>query len=461
MQKNKFLIIFSIAILIVSITIELKAEELTLKDTANYLLKNSSQLKNATNDIELSNLDLNLAKKGLSPEVTLQASYTRLGEAPETPTEYVFLETGTTEFQGFTVPKYQLIPVEFEEVSQDNYNTTLSVNKPLYLGGKVKNSIKLSEKVVDLNKLRYEQTLNNTLNNLIQAYFNVLIKEDLVDIQKNSLILVNSHLENVRKNYEAGLVIKSDLNQVKIEVNKTKQSILSAENDLKIAKKRLADLLKLDSNDYTLKKPEIPKFNKELDFLLEKAYRNRFEVRSILLNQEIQDINKKLENTLYKPSFFLRGNYSFEGSNLDFNNGNLTMTVSGSIPLYDGNKSKIKQKKIELEKKSLDNNLSQIKDSIATEVMAALYKIDQNYESFNIAKENEQQAVENYNQAVNRYKNGVKTSLDVIRAETNLKQIRISKNQTYKQYLISIYNLLYQTGTLNNYFEEVILNESK
>ena len=411
------------------LTVTVTAEEMTLEQAVQQFVNNSNQLENTKRDIKSSELDLELAKKGLAPEVTLQTSYTRLGEAPLSPSKYLFTPLSQqNRYVG------ELIPIEFEEQPQDNYNTTLTLNKPLYLGGQVRNSVNLSEKAVQLNNLKYEQSLNDNLNAVVQSYFNVLIKESLVEIQKNSLKLVQSHLDSVQKNYEAGLVVKSDVNEVKIEENKTKQSIMTAENDLKIAKKRLADLLELDNTDFSLKQPSIPELEEKLQSQLDKAYANRFEMKSLEINQEMKDINKEMEDNLFKPSFFLRGNYSFQGSDLSFDNGSFSVTLSGQVSLYDGNKSDLKQEKVDLEKANIDNNKEQLKKNIETEIMAALYKIDENRESLEIARQNEEQALENYNQAVKRYENGVGTSLDVLRAETNLSQIQISKNQTHYQY---------------------------
>ncbi|HKL13353.1 MAG TPA: TolC family protein [Halanaerobiales bacterium] len=461
MRKSKILITVFTLLIITTTVFTAAAEELSLEQAVQKFVNNSNQLENAKRDIKSSELDLELAKKGLAPEVTLQTSYTRLTEAPEAPSEYVLQPSGQTTLFGQPLPKYKFIPVTFEEQPQDNYNTTLTLNKPLYLGGQVRNSVNLSEKAVQLNNLKYEQSLNDNLNAVVQSYFNVLIKESLVEIQKNSLKLVQSHLDSVQKNYEAGLVVKSDVNEVKIEENKTKQSIMTAENDLKIAKKRLADLLELDNTDFSLKQPSIPELEEKLQSQLDKAYANRFEMKSLEINQEMKDINKEMEDNLFKPSFFLRGNYSFQGSDLSFDNGSFSVTLSGQVSLYDGNKSDLKQEKVDLEKANIDNNKEQLKKNIETEIMAALYKIDENRESLEIARQNEEQALENYNQAVKRYENGVGTSLDVLRAETNLSQIQISKNQTHYQYIMSIYSLLHKTGTLNNYFEEVIQSENQ
>lgn len=459
MKNKKFVIIILMLILVTGFTANIRAAEMSLEEAVKHFVDNSSQLENARRDTEVSELDLEVTKKGLAPEVTLQSSYTRLGEAPLSPSKYLFQGIEDPTQPGTFVGEMR--PIEFEEQSQDNYSTTLTINKPLYLGGQVRNGTKLSNKAVQLNELKYEQTLNNNLNSVIQAYFNVLIKEGLLEIQRNSLELVENHLDNVQKNYEAGLVVKSNVNEVKIEVNKTKQSILTAENDLKIAKKRLADLLELEDTDFTLEQPDIPEVEEDLQAQLDKAYQNKFELKSLELNQEMKNINKEMEDNLYKPSFFLRGNYSFEGDSLDFSDGNFSITLSGSVTLYDGNKSGLKQKKVDLEKENLENNEKQLRKNIETEIMQALYKIDENRESLEIDNQNEEQAEENYQQAVDRFENGVGTSLEVLRAETNLKQIRVSKNQTHYQYIMSLYNLMHKTGTLNKYFEDVIQDEIK
>ncbi|MGM0445649.1 MAG: TolC family protein [Bacillota bacterium] len=457
MYNKKIYVVLITLLIITVVSFNISAEELSLNEAVTTFIENSSQLENVKKDILGSEIDLQLAKKGKAFEVNLQSSYTRMGEAPQTPSRYLYesVQVGPNSFVG------EMYPIEFEELSKNNYNTSLSISKPLYLGGKVKNSIELSERSVKINELKYEQTLNQNLNAVIQSYFNVLIKESVLSIQKSSLELVKSHLETVQKNYQAGLVIQSDVNEVQIELNKTRQSILTAENELKVAKKRFADLLELKDTDFTLQQPESIDIEENLDTQLDKAYNNRFEVLSLALNKEMQEINKKLEDTLYKPSLMLQGNYSFQGDSIDFSDGEFSLTLSGSLPLYDGNKSNLNQQKIDIEQSKLDNNEKQLKDNIETEIMAALYKIDENRESLEIADQNEKQALENLNQAQKRFENGVGTSRDVLRAETNLKQIQISKNQTYYQYLMSKYNLLNQTGTLNKYFGEVVYNENK
>ncbi len=458
MYNKKIYIVLVTLLMITVVSFNISAEELNLNQAVDTFIENSSQLENAKKDIQSSEIDLKLAKKGKAFDINLQSSYTRLGEAPKQPILYEF-----NLFPGDEPGEYQgtMKPIETIDLSKDNYSTSLSISKPLYLGGKVKNSIELSKRSVRLNELKYEQSLNQNLNAVVQSYFNVLIKESILSIQKSSLELVKSHLETVQKNYEAGLVIQSDVNEVQIELNKTRQSIITAENELKVAKKRFADLLELEDTDFTLQEPQSIDIEENLDTQLDKAYNNRFEVLSLSLNKEMQEFNKKLEDTLYKPSFVLQGNYSSQGDSIDFTDGDFSVTLSGSVSLYDGNKSKLKQDKIDIEQSKIDNNEKQLKNNIETEIMAALYKIDENRESLEIANQNEKQALENLDQAQRRFENGVGTSREVLRAETNLNQIQISKNQTYYQYLMSKYNLLYQTGTLNKYFEEVVNNESK
>lgn len=462
-MKNKsiFYIFICLLFILLSINFNIAAEEISLNRAVKLLKTSSSQLDNVLRDIESAEIDLKLAEKGLAAEVTLQTSYTRLDEAPQSPTEYVLSPTGKINFQGSEVNKYRFIPVTFEKLSQDNYRASLTINKPLYLGGQVKNAVKLSEKAVQLSKLNYEKTLNDRINSIIQAYFNVLIKDSLLSVQKNSLKLVQEHLDNVIKNYEAGIAIKSDVNEVEIELNKSKQSLYQSENELKIAKKRLAELLNLSNLDFSLIEPKLPELKEELNFHLQRAYNNSFELQSLLLKQKMNDINKEMEDKLFKPSFFLNGNYTIQGDKLDLDQGDFNITLSGSVTLYDGNKSKLNIRKINLEEASLKNNQKQLKNNIETEIMAALYKIDENKKNLKIAEKNKIHALENYNQAVNSFNNGVVSSLDVLRAETNLNQIKISKNQTYYQYMMSVYKLLYQTGTLNNYFEEVIQSENR
>ena len=451
MKKIKFSLLI-IALLISSFfTMTAAAEEnieISLTEAAEIMLENNRQLQNSRQNIEKAEKDVELSGRGYYPTVNLQSSYTKM-------------ESGqmTIDFQKLSDPTYNFFQDGFPmtETPDQNYNTSLSLNQPLYLGGRVRIGEDISELGQEMSRIEYQKQLDQTLFNLVQSYYGVLQAQGMVEIRQNALDVVNEHLRIVKVNTEAGTSLRQDLLQTQIEQRKAEEDLIAAENQLQIARKRLAQLLGDSSKNYAVSTPEKnPDPETELDKLINIALEKRAELKSLQINQQMLEKQKELEGNPYRPQISLNGSYNWQGSELDFSEGSWNITLSGSISLYDGGKANLKEEKKEIEASNLENSKTDLEESIKIEIEDTLLSLNHSKEMINLEQLSLENAEENLELANKSYQAGVGTNIDVINAQTSYKQAQISLLQAEYDYEINLFKLLYNTGRISELFKDVI-----
>jgi len=438
-------------LLLLFVQVVLAEEELTLKEALNIGFEQNSQLKNSLIDKEKAITDLQLAKRYLWPEISIQSTYTKMGIPPKTPIKYNIIPSPNP-----AIDEYSLLPTEYQELSADNYNTAISIRQPIYTGGQALAGIKLAKKGVELSSNQYNKQISDTFYQIIQSYYNILRAKTIVAIQKSALQVVEEHKRIVKVNIEAGMSIKSDLLSIEIERRRLSQSLQEAENNLLLARKRLAIILKIEPEKIKLVEPEItPVIKLSKEEIYQQAFSNRTEFKSLAISSEMTRINKELKSIIYRPAVFLNGNYSWQSDELSFDDGSWNINLTASMPLFDGGKAKKEEKKFSLELEKLEESKNSLQDNIRLEIDSILLAIEQAEKSMKLEKSSVENAHENLRIANKRYKIGVGTNVDVINAQNNLQQSKIRMLQAEYNYNLKFFELLYNTGKLTSYCREV------
>ncbi|CCU80178.1 hypothetical protein HSACCH_01912 [Halanaerobium saccharolyticum subsp. saccharolyticum DSM 6643] len=436
-NKTKLISLFLIFLVIFSTSTVLAAEELNLEKAVKLLIEENRTLKNARKDIETAEKDIDLAVRSYFPTLDLRTSYTKLDEGP----------------QSFDFEK--LSPVEG---SDENYSTSISLTQPIWMGGRVSMQKEIAGYGLEIARSKYEQSLEDQIFSLVQAYYGVLQAQGMVEIRQEALDIVNEHLRVVKNNLDAGIAIRRDLLQSQIEQRNAEEDLTAAENDLKIAQRRLAQLLSTNQK-YSLTQPAI-NFNLALeqDKLFQTAVENDQQLLILELNKEIVKLNQKLEGQYYRPNVSLNGSYDWQGEEF-MDEKSWSMTLGVNVPLYDGGKGSINAEKQEKELEKIANNRKDLVENIDIEVEDSILTVKETEEAIELEQLSLENAEENLEIANKSYEAGVVSNTEVIDAQATYNQAKTSLLQTEYKYEIELFRTLYKSGRLRENFEDVINNE--
>lgn len=430
-KKNTAITLLLLMILFVFSSSVIAAENLELEEAVKLLIEENRTLKNARQDIDNAEKDEDLAVRSYFPTLDLQSSYTKMDEPS-------ILSTGVQ--------------------SDENYSTSISLTQPIWTGGKVSMQKEIAGYGLEIARTEYEKTVEDQIFSLIQAYYGVLQAEGMVEIREEALDTVNEHLRVVKNNLEAGIAIRRDLLQSQIEQRNAEEELTAAKNDLKIARRRLAQLLNAEVQ-YSVKKPET-KFNFSLDQdqLFKTAVENDAQLMILELNKEIIKLNQKLEAQYYRPNVALNGSYDWQGDEF-MGDESWSMTLGVNVPLYDGGKGGINAEKQENELEKLANNRQDLLENLDIEVEDSILTVKESEEKIDLEKLSLENAEENLEIANKSYEAGVASNTDVIDAQSTYNQAKISLLQSEYEYDIERFRTLYKSGRLKEYFEDVLNNE--
>ncbi len=135
---------------------------------------------------------------------------------------------------------------------------SLSAGAPIYNGFQLKNSLKRSEYDLLASEADKETVMNNIALSVAQAYLQILLNEDQVEIAKNRLVTTKRQLERTDILINAGQLPRVNRLTIEAQTFSDEQAIIFAENLVQTAYITLKSLLNKESDfEMTIVRPEI------------------------------------------------------------------------------------------------------------------------------------------------------------------------------------------------------------
>src|SRR5688572_4911269 len=168
-----------------------------------------------------------------------------------------------------------------------------------------------------------------------------------------------------------------------------------------------------------------------VDTLQAVDYAKRIEYQQLRTQRKLLEANVKYNKWDFFPSVSANGAYNLNYLNNDFGklyNQSFPNSFAGitvAFPIFQGGKRRFNIRQAEWEVKRTDLDLVNLKNSINTEYNSALANYKASLINYLAIKENVQLAQEVYDVIQLQYRNGIKTYLEVIIAETDLRTAQI------------------------------------
>ncbi|RKZ13836.1 hypothetical protein DRQ53_12745, partial [bacterium] len=303
---------------------------------------------------------------------------------------------------------------------ENDWFATVTVEQPLYAGlrdrrrlNQARLGIKAAEDMVD----RSEALL---LLGVAADYLQVVKADELRTVEEENLKLAEHRLELARNRFEVGEVTKVDVLRARTSVKDAERRITDAIRDREAAVGQLRVDLALDEGDITAVDPvdfKTPLPTEEM--LLRLAEQQRPELRLGVKEQEIADLQGKLEKGAHLPTIraelgYLWQEVAFPSQDYGF------VALRFGIPLYKGGSVKAKVAEATAEKHRADRFLEQARRVVREEVRRAVLEVNTASRNLELAREQLDTAQAEYDQTMDLYSLQELTSLDTESAAASL-----------------------------------------
>jgi outer membrane protein TolC len=292
-------------------------------------------------------------------------------------------------------------------------------------------------------KQNTEASRINTVVEVSKAYYDILTSNEQLNIINENIARLQKQLKDAGAQYEAGLVDKTDFQRAQISLSNSFADRKRTEELVKYKYAYLKELIGYDGKENF--KLSYTAADMEKDVLLDTTqlldYQNRVEFRLLETQRQLQSINTSYNKWSYLPSIggFYNYGFNYQNQNIgDLYNTNYPSSVVGlrmTIPIFLGGKRTQEIKKSQLQEKRIDLDLENAKNQINTQYEAAIATYKANLNDLRTNRANVEVSRSVYNTIKLQYDEGIKTYLDLMTSETDLRTAQLN-------YLNSLYSLL-------------------
>ena len=420
-------------IIIASILYFSNAFAVTLLDALNQTYKNNIQLNAERENIKVSEEDVNIAKADFKPSLTLSGS--KSIENTKKNTDRNGDGTAITDVDPLTGSiKLEQTLIDFER------HLTLKKNIT----------------ALDLAKAQLVKKEQDVLYKAIDAFTNLILARETLDINSKNLNLLIRQVENDRIRRDRGQITNTDLAQSESSLAGAQAQFAKAKSDLLISKLNYENIIgKINNADELQKNSDaivgIPKSLKEA---IDLSKQNNPDILIAKLDLEKAKKDLEISESDLKPtaSLSLERSYTDDLSSTIDERQKDILKATVSWPFYSGGKK--------LSKINKNNSLSNRKrllldDAVKTNEtnVASAWSSLESSESFLNSVKVQVSAAEIANEGIAaEYERGSRTTLDVIQSNALLLSAQISLASSEKNYLMAQYNLLKAVGLLNSQY---------
>ena len=321
----------------------------------------------------------------------------------------------------------QEIADAFHTDTRNMFAGAVTVSQPIYMGGAIVAANKIADISEKMMANSAESTLQNTLYDIDQAYWQVVSIHQKERLANSYLDVVKKLDSDVQKMIREGVATRADGLKVKVKVNEAEMNVTQAQDGLVLSKMLLCQLcgLSLDS-DITLADENredivIAAIDEEAD--MQTAINNRPELKLLQNTVEIAQQSTKIVRAEYLPHVALTGGYITTNPNFynGFRNkfgGAWNVGVIVHVPLWSWFEGEYKIRATKAATSMANLELSEAQEKVELQVTQCQFKVREANKKLAMAVKNVEQAEENLRCANLGFHEGVMTATEVMEAQT-------------------------------------------
>lgn len=447
---------------------------LTIDDAVTYSLKNSPSLKTAQIDLELAKWKKNTAWNSFLPTVQVTGTIARANDVESSLRStnqtingnkklYEGLATaaGNTPLgYGFSNAAANMNPVSATEnmhwTAMGNLSVSLNFNVAMI------QNMRATIAQYETGKISWDQTVKENEISVRKLFYGLLLQQESLNLQKESLENARQRMTQAQTNYRNGYVPEIKYLQAQVAYENQVPVVEKAEMIMRQQLDTFAFLIGLPANSKIQLNGEInPKImDLDVEELISKGLTQNLTIRTLQENIKILKLQSNaLDLSAYTPSLALSWNgnpmitSAFESDWGDSNNwkdqGAFSVTLAWNITnMLPWSSSRVQARELQDNIKKLEVQLESAVRNTDLQIRTAVDTLAQCRHSLENSQRNIDLAQRSYDMTSLAYRNGTTEYLDLMDAETQLNQAKLSlvnEKFNYMTNLMDLENILNTT----------------
>ena len=371
---------------------------------------------------------------GVFPKITVNGLYSRYIEKP-----VLFIPANTPLLNPTNSTQ------KFSIGSDNAYSAGVNFSQTLF-DRKVGVALNIADTYHEYSQQAYHSTEQDIALAVKKAFYGVLLAQKLVEANRQGLEVVKANFENVQALYRHGNAAEYDLLRANVQLANTEPLLISAENNLLLAKNVLKNLLAVPLSQDIELVGELTFEELSGEAMAEadqKAIATNPAIAQLALQESILEMNVSVEQSSYFPTLSIVGGYQWQTQDNTFQFRNylwantFNVGLQLSYTLFDGLKStsRVQQASIERQKVHLVRLKSE--EGLKIQIQSIELKMLEARKRIEGQEKNITQAQQAVRIAQTRFKSGVGTQLELLDSQVAMTRAQTNYAQALYDYIIA------------------------
>jgi len=399
---------------------EKKKYEFSVKESVDFALKNSVQVKNALISINI--------QQQTNREITAAAYPQINGDVALT--DYLKIPVNLLPGELAGQPQGTFIPVQFGTKWSGNYGLNA---KQILFDGQVFVGLQARRASIDYARVNVEVTSEQIKANVYKIYYQLVIAKKQMEVVDVNIDRAKKLLNDTKELYKNGFAERLDVDKVNVNVSNLNTEKTKLQNQLEAGYVGLKYLMGMPIRNELVLTDSLTDEQIKSNVLDDGSFKfeDRKEFQFLKLQEELNKYNIKRYKYTYIPVVSLTGNYTRNAYRTKFDyfkSGDnypwfttAFIGVNINIPIFDGFAKDSRIKKSRYELLQTQNTIEDTKNNINNEIETAKINIRSAVVTMDEQKNNMQLSEKVYNQTKLKYEQGLGSNTEITTAEGDMK----------------------------------------
>lgn len=301
------------------------------------------------------------------------------------------------------------------------YMGGISVEQPLYTGGKVRAAYRMAQLGVQMAQAGRTLTATEVIQQTDEAYAQTVKAREMKEVARSYRQLLDELMKSVESAHRHGLKPKNDVLKVQVKLNESELNMRRSENALRLATMNLCHCIGLPLHTDVRTTGELPQVETTAPLPDDDISRRP---EYTILDRQVETARQqvKLNRSELLPQVGVKGSYNYmHGMEVNhetlLDKGCFSVLLNVSIPLFHFGErvSKVRAAKAKLEQTRLERD--NLNEQMLLELTQAANNLDEAQLECTITERALTQADENRRVSRSQYEAGVETLSDHLEAQ--------------------------------------------
>ncbi|UOR04523.1 TolC family protein [Hymenobacter aerilatus] len=424
------LLVGSAAYAQVPISTAVAGDSLSLETTIRSVLDANPSINALQEEVNRAQASLAETRTYLKPVVNGNASYTRIDPVVKLP------------FDGQVL---QFAP-------NNNYDVHVAAQYTVLDMGRTRANIDLSRSRIASATDQIAVTRRDLAFSAAQSYYGILFAREAIRVQDAQIASLLQHQREMEKRVEGGVSTSFDVTTTKVRIAQAQNTKIDLQNQLQNQEVQLARLLHRPESEVVPVRGRFEYNPQAVDVAaaLAAGSENRPEVKLAKDAEQTAIAQQRVVEASNRPSLNVLGQAGAKNGyilpNIERMRFNTVLGAQLNVPIYDGNRNKTQRVGAQSAVKGAQARTQDTQEQVRADVLQAVNNMQASTARYDNSQVQIGQATDALTRAKSRYRYGVGNNLDVLDAETQLAQSRLSRLQAIYNYTIGQYQLRRATG---------------